>query len=89
MSAKNRAGSGVEPFPAGHHLGPAAAGEYCEERIPLCVHLAAVVHGQRRPDQRLMTGQHLRVIVFPSRPSSAVEPSMSVNKSVRVSTLTA
>jgi len=26
MSAKNRAGSGVEPFPAGHHLGPAAAG---------------------------------------------------------------
>jgi hypothetical protein len=39
-------------------------GEHHEERIPLRVHLAAVVRGQRRPDQRMMTGQHLRVTVF-------------------------
>ncbi len=42
---------------------PARRGEHREERIPLRVHLAAVVRGQRRPDQRLMAGEHPRVIV--------------------------
>ena len=43
-------------------------GEHREERIPLRVHLAAVVRGQRRPDQRVMPGQHLRVNVVPQPP---------------------
>ena len=47
---------------------PPRRGEHREERIPLRVHLAAVVRGQRRPDQRMMTGQHLRVIVVPQAP---------------------
>jgi hypothetical protein len=47
---------------------PPWRGEHREERIPLRVHLAAVVRGQCRPDQRVMTGQQLRVIVFPQAP---------------------
>jgi hypothetical protein len=49
------------------HAGP-RRGEHREERIPLRIHLAAVVRGQRRPDQRMMPGQHLRVIVVPQPP---------------------
>jgi hypothetical protein len=64
-------------------------GEHREERIPLRIDLDAAVRGQRRPDHRVMPGQHLRVDVVPQPPSSAVEPSMSVNKNVRVSTYTA
>ena len=43
-------------------------GEHGEERIPLRIDLAAVVRGQRRPDQRMMPGQHLRVTVVPQPP---------------------
>jgi hypothetical protein len=42
---------------------PPRRGEHREERIPLRIDLAAAVGGQRRPDQRMMAGQHLRVIV--------------------------
>ena len=35
---------------------PTQRGEHGEERVPLRVHFAAVVRGQRRPDQRVMPG---------------------------------
>jgi len=44
---------------------PPWRGEHREERIPLRIDLAAVVRGQRRPDQRVMPGQHLRVNPVP------------------------
>jgi hypothetical protein len=43
-------------------------GEHGEEPVPHGVHLAAVVRGQGRPDQRVMPGQHLRVDVFSQPP---------------------
>ena len=43
-------------------------GEHREERIPLRIHLPALMRGQRRPDQRVMTGQHLRVNVVSQPP---------------------
>ena len=39
------------------HAGP-RRGEHGEERVPLRVHLAAAVGGQRRPDQRVMPGAY-------------------------------
>ena len=47
---------------------PPRRGEHREERISLRIDFAAVVRGQRRPDQRVMPGQHLRVQVFSQPP---------------------
>ena len=65
-------------------------GEHGKKRVPLGVHLLAVMGGQSGADQRVMVCQHPAVHRFPPRRrSSAVEPSMSVNRNVRVSTSTA
>ena len=47
---------------------PPRRGEHREKAVPHGVHLAAVMRGQRRPDQRMMPRQHLRVDVFPQPP---------------------
>jgi hypothetical protein len=61
-------------------------GEHREERISLSVHFLGPVSGQTGPDERVMVGKHPRVDASRRRRSNAVEPSMSVNRNVKVST---
>jgi hypothetical protein len=58
---------GLLHFQRRRHASP-RRGERREERIPLRIDLPTVVRGQRRPDQRMMTGQHLRVDIVPQPP---------------------
>ena len=57
-------------------------GEHREERIPLGIDLPAVVSGQPRPDQRVVTGQQLRVKTF-SQPIKQGRGALHIGKEER------
>ena len=61
-------------------------GEHGEEPVSQGVRFGAAVGGESRPDQRMVVVKYLLVGACPMRRSRAVEPSMSVNRNVRVST---
>jgi hypothetical protein len=82
------AGPGMDPDRLLHlqhrrHTRP-RRGEHGKERIPLRIDFRAAVRGQRRPDQRVMPSQHLRVDA-PTQPPQQRRRALNIGKQKRES----